>query len=392
MSLAVGFALAQIVFQGGGAGLRADTIQPAPDEVVTSAAPGLRAGWAWTESVARDRRLEAWWVGWTVEGDTTGGVWYYADRRLPDGDGRGAASSQLLLTGMSGSIGFSGAKPGSLTGTRDPHALAVLLRYERQGDRTVLARVHVGNAVFPLRFGRGPLLWLGPAADAESVDRLAALFASDAPFRRDLVAAVGVHRDAGAAVPVLVRWLERGDTASVRREAAVWLGRHAQPAVIDALTKAAREDPEMNVRRSAIQALGRIRDDRAVRALTAIVEDPGDAPAARKEAVAVIGRRPPRGEAPAETIELLLRAARGDADRTVQTQAVQSLAGLGAVDALRAIAWEHSRVETQRAAVRGLAAFDTDAVRGFLADIAEKHPSADIRRTALQVIAGLAVR
>jgi len=394
MSLPLAVALIQVTFSGY-APSRPDTIQAAPDEVVTAPAPGLEAGWSWAESTSRERRLDGFWIGWLVDGDTTGESWYYTDRRLPADTGRVRGTS-MMFGGFGGSIGFSGAKPGSVTGSRDPHAIAILLRYERRDGRATLVRMHIGNTVFPLRFGRGPLLWLGRATDRESVGRLATIFASDSPFRTTVVTAVGVHRDAGATAPRLRDWIEHGDSAAVRRQAAVWLGRQHDPGTVAVLERVARGDGDMGVRRAAIQALGGIRDASAVRALTGLVQDPGAGTSARtrRDAVVALGM-PVRDGPPAQsTIDLLLRVARNDPDGSVRLQAVTGLVTSGAATPamLTDIANDNPDVRVQQRAVQMLAQIDSEEARDRLADIAEKHPDAAVRRTALQMIAAIVTK
>jgi HEAT repeat protein len=104
---------------------------------------------------------------------------------------------------------------------------------------------------------------------------------------------------------------------------------------------------------------------------------------------AVQGSPPPR-----ETVELLLRAARDDADGSVRLQAVSSLVTSGAATPalLAGIANDNPDVRVQQRAVQMLAQIDSDDARGRLADIAEKHPTAAVRRTALQLIATLVTR
>ncbi|MGD8277439.1 MAG: hypothetical protein PVH00_05405, partial [Gemmatimonadota bacterium] len=103
MSLPLAVALLQITFTGS-AGSRTDTIQAAPDEVIAAPAPGLEAGWSWAETTSRERRLDGFWIGWLVEGDTTGGSWYYTDRRLTEEADRMTGTS-MMFGGFGGSIG-----------------------------------------------------------------------------------------------------------------------------------------------------------------------------------------------------------------------------------------------------------------------------------------------
>jgi HEAT repeat protein len=360
-------------------------------------------------------------------------------------------------------MSFSGVKPNSVVGSRDAHEIVILLRYEPDGNRSRLTRMHVGNAALPLRFGRGALFWLGRASDPASVNRLQSLYASHVGFRRDVVTAVGIHRDAGVAVPALVVWLERGDTLTIRREAASWLGRQSHPTGVQALERALREDSSSNVRsqvarslarvaspdvavsallraartdgnqavrRSAVQALGEVGDDRGVRALAELIEDPpaGTPQSVRTDAVAQFGRRARSGPVPRETIDLLMRVSRNDTDASVRMQAAQSLIQLpdvatvsfletmatdhpdtrvqqraiqalgraepqaDAAAVLRRIVWDSPRLEAQRNAARALATMGTDEARRLLGEIAERHPNADVRRSALQAMVNLETR
>ncbi|MGH7502312.1 MAG: HEAT repeat domain-containing protein [Longimicrobiales bacterium] len=462
MTFALGIALLQ-GFTFGSSSQDRDTLQAAPDAVLASPAAGLADGWTWAEATVREGAGGPYWIGWSVGGDTTGATWNYHDRHIPLDGGLRSSTSQMHVTGFSGTMSFSGVKPNSVVGSTDAHELVILLRYEPDGTRSTLTRMHVGNAALPLRFGRGRLFWLGRVSDAASVDRLRVLSASDAVFRRDVVAAVGMHRSAEAAVPVLAAWLESGDTVTIRRAAASWLGRQADavgaealeralradssPSVrsqaarslarvaspevaVAALTQAARNDEDRAVRRSAVQALAEVADDRGGRALADLIDDPtaGTPSSVRSDALSVLGRQARPGPTPRETVDLLMRVSRDDADATVRMQAAQSLmqlpdvatvsflAGLAndhedarvqqraihalgraepqadATAALRQIVWDSPLLDSQRSAARALAAVGSDEARRLLGEIAERHPNADVRRSALQAIVVLETR
>jgi len=391
MTLALGFALLQGFITYGGSASNQDTLQAAPDAVAPSPTPGLEAGWTWAESAARGTR-QPYWIGWSIEGDTTGAVWNYYDRMVPLDAEQRRSASQMRVTGFYGNMSFSGAKPGSVVGSTDPHQIVILLRFEPDGNRTTLTRLHVGNAALPLRFGRGTLYWLGRSSDAASVSRLQALYAGNSAFRRDFVTAVGTHLDADAAVPVLVDWLEAGDTLTIRREAASWLGRHGHPTgvqaleralredsstsvrssvaralarvaspdvAVAALLRAARNDENQSVRRSAVQALAEVEGDRGASALAELIENPptGTPASVRSDAVAQLGRQARSGPTPRATVDMLSRISRDDADASVRMQAAQSLMQLPDV-----------------------------ATVSFLADLANNHPDARIQQRAVQAL------
>lgn len=391
MNVALGLALLQGFISFSGSAQDPDTLQAAPDAVLASPAPGLDAGWSWAESAARQGSAP-YWVGWSIEGDTTGAVWNYYDRFVPLDPERRRSGSQMRISGFYGNMSFSGAKPGSVVGSTDPHQIVILLRYEPDGGRYTLTRMHLGNAALPLRFGRGTLYWLGRASDAASVTRLQSIYAANTEFRRDFVTAVGTHRDGAAVVPVLASWLEDGDTLTIRREAASWLGRHPHPAgvqaleqalredsstsvrsaaaralarvaspdaAVTALLRAARNDENQSVRRSAVQALAEVPDDRGARALADLIENPpaGTPASVRSDAVAQLGRQARSRPLPRETIDLLMRISREDSDASVRMQAANSLI-------------QNEDVATV----------------SFLSNMAETHPDSRVQQRAVQAL------
>src|SRR5437762_13603340 len=125
--------------------------------------------------------------------------------------------------------------------------IALLFRFRESGGRPpVLRRVQPTSFLLPVDFGGAPLLWLGPADDRASLAQLQALFAA-APttdLKEDLIAGVGLHGSSDAVVSLLGRWLAGDARASVRAEAAEWLGHRPTPAAVHELARAARADPD----------------------------------------------------------------------------------------------------------------------------------------------------
>lgn len=434
-----------------------------PDTVLVAAGGDFAARLAWAEQTARTNRYSSYWVGWAVGGDPSGARWFYVDRNRRD-DQQQRGFGGWSISGSAGGLSFSGVDLPALTGSRDPHDIAVLIRFETRGGRVTPVRVHTGSYAFPLVFDGGALLWLGGATDAESVSRAREAFsaANDDNVRAGLVAAVGATRQSTIAAPVLRSWLEDAGLASpVRREAANWLGYHpdrdgaatltriarsdtslavrgaalrslarSAPAAtsVDVLTGIGRDDTSPRVRREAVQALGTIADERAFRALVDLVERPADTTraAVRGEAMQVLARQARQGEqVPQSTIDLFARVARSDPDTSVELRAVEALISLrdarvtpvlvnlvnthpngriqsravqglaraepsaDVIRALQRIVNDHPRPETQRAAVRSMASIDDSSVRDVLADMAEKHPRAEIRKAALDALVQL---
>ena len=462
MSWAAGFAVIQS-FVISSPGQAASAAEARPDTVIVAAAGDFATRLAWAEQTARTNRYASYWVGWAIGGDPSGSRWFYVDRNRKD-DERVRGYGGWSVSGSAGGLSFAGIDLPALTGVRDAHDIAVLVRYETSGGRTTPVRVHAGSYAFPLLFDGGALLWLGGATDAENVSRARDAFATatDDEVRAGLVAAVGAARESAVAAPVLRGWLDDARLSSgVRREAASWLGYHpdregaaaltrvarsdtsltvrsaalrslarsAPPATaVDVLIGIGRDDANPRVRREAVQALGAVDDERAFRALVDLVERPADTTqaAVRGEAMQVLARQARQGQqVPQATIDLFARVARSDPDTSVELRAVEALIALrderatpvlislvdshpnGRVqaravqglaraqppaDVLRAlqrIVNEHARPETQRAAVRSLVTVDDPAVRDVLADMAEKHPRAEIRKAALDALVQL---
>jgi HEAT repeat protein len=433
---------------------------PAPDTVLVAPAGSLQERWAWAERSARDRR-DAYWIGWTVPGDPSGARWYYIDRGVPVRTGASVILGTFRVSGSVGGLTFQGVPLTGVVGAGDLHETVVLLRYDRIDGRLAISRVHVGSFAFPVHFDGGVLFWLGRGDDAGSVPLLrnAYIGSGDERLGRDLVSAVAAHRSASAAMPALREWLAdaaepsgirriaaeslaelggagaadallnavRNDTsAAVRSAAARGLARSAEPALAVAeLARAAREDADRGVRRNAVSAIGSIRHPLAFDALVEIIDEPVDtvrSDTRRTALSSVIARAGPPTPASREVLDLLERAALGDADASVRRQAISSMVSLrdarvtptlvriaqshadastrrsavngladaqpraDALAALRSLAWEHESADTQRAAVNALERMEGHDVRTLLAELAESHPRADVRRAALRAV------
>jgi HEAT repeat protein len=231
-----------------------------------------------------------------------------------------------------------------------------------------------------------------------------------------------------------LRSAARNDTsASVRSGAARALARSADAGTaIAELTRIAREDPDRGVRRTAVTSIGSIPDQSAFDALVAIIEAPPDtaASATRRTALTTVvaQSRQPSSPASQSVLDLLDRVARTDTDAAVRRQAISSLASLRdprvtpllarlaathaddatrraattalsnaepravALATLRNLAWEHESVDTQRAAVTALTRMQGDDVRTLLAELAENHPRADVRRSSLRAVLDMDTR
>ncbi len=415
-----------------------DTGRAAPDTVLIAADAGdLRARWTWAERTARDRRLTAWWLAWTVPGDTTGTVWYNMDRHVPPPRPANASLPYVASTiygswsfgSFSGGITFSGVPLAPMVGARNLHDITLLVRYEVQDGRAVPVRVHIGSFAFPVHFDGGALLWLGGATPAESVERTRSLFStlSEDAMRQAAVAMTGIAHDPGTLPPALRAWLDDHSLdAGVRREAAQWLGTFQQPDAVAALSRAAqedtsfavrttavrafgraaapgpavdlldrlaRQDKDSRIRREAVQTLGIVGDERAFRALVDLVQRPGGdtaQAAVRGQAMLTLVAQQRGLPAPRATIDLLARIARTDPDTTVELRAVDALNSIRddrILSILTSLVDTHPSLRVQQRAIQGLVRTEPpEAAARELRRIAWDHPRPEVQRSAVRFL------
>jgi HEAT repeat protein len=120
----------------------------------------------------------------------------------------------------------------------------------------------------------------------------------------------------------------------------------------------ARTDTDAAVRRQAISSLASLRDPRVTPLLARLAATHAD-DATRRAATTALSNAEPRANVLAT---------------------------------LRSLAWEHESVDTQRAAVTALTRMQGDDVRTLLAELAENHPRADVRRSSLRAVLDMDTR
>jgi len=385
--------------------LAADATRTAPDTVLRYAGPArpLADRWDWASAQARRLGTRRFWVGYSVHGRAVS-----EHPTSLDGERR--------VTGREDG-GFRGVRLAPLVGAReDADDIAFLFRYTTRADgRPVPTRAHVSSLALPVEFGGGALLWLGAADDDASLHWVQALFAEAATrdLKESLIAAVGLHASTGSVVPILERWLQGEERASVRAEAAEWLGHEPDPAAVSALSRAARSDPASHVRRQAAEALGDNPSAAATDSLIALARTLHD-PDARREAVEELGRK-----SDPQALAALIAVARSDDDEDVRDQAIKALGrqprdaaraalvdlarthsspdarreaveavgkylpGAQVVPVLGAVAREDRDVRVQRAAVKALGPLHDHRAFALLVDLARHHPAWRVRREAV---------
>ena len=109
-----------------------------------------------------------------------------------------------------------------------------------------------------------PILWLGEAQTAASLDHVKGLFraSKDGEVREDLVATIGLHGDSDLVIPELDAILRNDPDSELREDAAFWLSQQDQDQrVAKLLVHAIRNDSDEDVREKSIFAVSQLEND-----------------------------------------------------------------------------------------------------------------------------------
>jgi HEAT repeat protein/beta-lactamase regulating signal transducer with metallopeptidase domain len=371
----------------------ADTTRATPDTVLRhpDAAQPLAQRWDWARAQARQLGKRNYWIGYQI----TRAEWLeysvYIDRGT-EVLGENIRMSGHLYGDFRG-LSFRGVRLAPLAGTTDSDDIAVLFGFSAPTDRggnPVLTHVHVASMYLPMDFRGRTLLWLGSAADNQSIPLVEGLFPAtqSAELREDLVSAVGIHGSSSVVVPILIRWMTGREPTDVRSQAAEWLGFHPTSAAVAALSRAARSDQAGDVRQEAAEALADNTLPAALDSTIAIALTASD-PEARREAVEGLGEK-----SEDRALSTLVTIARNDRDDDVQREAVETLGempGGRGMNAVRDIARTHARPDVRREAVEALGEhLPTAEAIAALKPIATSDPESDVRREAIETLGDIA--
>jgi HEAT repeat protein len=427
-----------------------DNSRAAPSSVTRAPlSGGVSERFKWAE---RNGGSGSYWIGYLVAGDETGKSRFYTSEMPVRIDGDVTLTGRMSLgDGDLRGFVFYGVPLAPIVGAHSPNTTAVFLQVSHGVMGRRIDRVHLSTFSLPVYFDRKPVIWLDSANDGESLALLHSLMsdARDEETRRDLVAAIGVHRDRVAATPMLIDILQSRAGEGVRREAAQWLGHSRDASAMTALSGAARRDREKGVReeaieafghmdtapatdtliafassfdsydlkRTAIEALGHREDDKALSFLTRVVQtdsydqarmdalealaDMSDGrgmnividlarkdrdPEIRRKAVEMIADVEPASRA----FDMLKQIIQTDPSEDVRAEAVETIAEVhdaASVRILTDIANHNSSERIQVEAVESLGeTVDPQAALKVLKEIARDHPSAEARKKALEAI------
>ncbi len=201
--------------------------------------------------------------------------------------------------------------------------IAILSRYGA-GPRPAPEKVRVTEVRGEIDLDDRPLVWLGGAAEGESIGLLKKDFAEAPPgkVKEHLVAAIGLHGAPELVLPFLEDVLKGGEADGVRKDAAFWISQQDVPSVLAILARTAKTDRSAEVRKSAVFGISQVESPESVDELISLAKG-AESDGVRKEAVFWLGQK-----ASKKAGEALVGFAYNDRDLKVREQAVFALSEL----------------------------------------------------------------
>jgi HEAT repeat protein len=157
----------------------------------------------------------------------------------------------------------------------------------RIADRTV-DRVRAFSSDCELDAGGRAVHWLDGVAPADSVKLLASFVTGIDRVRSGAMAALAMHREE-VAVPALLTLARQDSSGKVRGDALFWLAQAAGRKVAGDITAAIENDPDTDVKKRAVFALGQLPSDEGIPLLIKVAQT-NQNPAVRKQAMFWLGQ------------------------------------------------------------------------------------------------------
>ena len=328
-------------------GLRAQDVVRHPDPSTS-----LSERWGWAVAESSDVCSQECWIGYSIERmmEVNSYTGWYSSRRT------GYPTLQMLVYGReleptpTATEKHRSTKLQDRDGTsqRVRKEVAVLFRFASGGQS--LRDVRISNISLPVELDELPLVWLGPADQAESLQLLKEQYAS-APItelKEELVGAVGMHDAVGLVTPFLREVLASREHDQVREQAVFWLAENEDPDVLPLLERTARGDTSEDVREQAVFGISRIETDDADEMLIRLARNLDDRET-REQAIFWLGQK--ASERAAANLEDI---AENDPDVEIQKKAVFAISELPddeGIPRLISIATDHRNPKVRHAAI-----------------------------------------
>lgn len=211
--------------------------------------------------------------------------------------------------------------------------LAFLFLFKPSGEKWQIERIAVSNLDLQVDLDGLPLLWLGKAGTAESLDLVEGLYRGESAIgqKKKLIFAMSVH-DLPDRVLAILRGILMSDTpVELRKQAAFWLGQQGSPQALQLLLHAVKTDRDAEIREQAVFAVSRFESDAGTRALIELAQNSADR-AVRKKAIFWLGQK----NTP-QSLEVLVGLAGSQDDGEIREQAVFAISRLDDKEALQAL-------------------------------------------------------
>jgi len=337
--------------------IKAQTVVRAPEGLNT-----LTERWAWAVGeTGKLKRTGGVWIGYSIQRLMSENSWIGSFYSFPE---KNEPSLYELITGRR--IEFEDRDQHDLKeAARKALSRAEKRKLERKilkevaflfefrgspSDLETMRTIRTTNITLRVDLDGLPLLWLGTIPSGESVTHLRGLLGKVTSRRgsEKIVQAIGLHGNAPGVFEELVGILNGKAQASIREEAAFWLGQLDTMPALKLLAETARKDESKKVGEKAIFAISQMTMDEATETLIDLGRH-GPSRNTRKKAVFWLGQR---------------------ASRMV-------------IDTLESFVYEDKDEEIQKQAVFALTQLPHDEGVTHLIRVAKTHPSPRIRKQAV---------
>jgi len=160
----------------------------------------------------------------------------------------------------------------------------VLIRLQTNAIR----RIRTLSADCQVDAGGLQVYWLGDVNAAQSVEFLKTLVANELRDHSDsALSAIALHLDAAASAAILD--LAKNGAPRLRQRALVWIARRAESQAAGIITQAIDNDPDVEVKKQAVSALGQLPRDEGVPLLIKLARSHTN-PVVRKQAMQRLGQ------------------------------------------------------------------------------------------------------
>ncbi len=283
----------------------------------------LNQRWKWAvEQSSQSSFKKGYWIGYSIERlmeeNSTIGSMHIKNGRVYRGPGK---SLSELIHGIEMPLEVS-THSEAKSERKVMKEVGIFFGYTYGGRD--LIKIQESTFSLSVDFKGLPLLWLGEADDEQSLALLEQLYrkASSSNVKEDLIAAAGLHGQTTRRRTFLAGILAGDETASIRKQAAFWLGQNDDPEALRILQQTAKADRSIEVRKQAVFALSQMHLPEAEDVLIELAQNQADREMC-KEALFWLAQT-----AAERAVPLLKDTIDRDADTAIQKQAVFALTQL----------------------------------------------------------------